>query len=370
VRLALLLLAPLAAAFAQQGAPPFVAGKDGAHSYRIPSLVATPGGALLVACEARRVTWVDKSPTDIVTRRSLDGGRTWEPVRAPLLGGKGAMMDPCLVADPKSGRILLLAVHWPSGAAESEPNVLLMSASQDDGRTWQKPRRLSGSVLPKGTAPHGLGPGAGIVAADGRIIVPIRLSRTSGGETHVRNHAMTSEDGGANWRIGGAGKAGGEFQFAQAPNGRLVALRRSGIRRMQSESHDLGGTWGAERHRAELGGVEDGCQGSLHRAGQVLLHASPAGATAKPGFDNRGRLTLWRSADNGETWRESAVVHPLASGYSCMANLPDGRVAIVWESGDTPAFVRTRDREPGWMRIDIRLLPKGVCDPSQPLATR
>jgi hypothetical protein len=53
-----------------------------------------------------------------------------------------------------------------------------------------------------------------------------------------------------------------------------------------------------------------------------------------------------------------------------MANLPDGRVAIVWESGDTPAFVRTREREPGWMRIDIRVLPKGVSDPSQPLATR
>ncbi len=357
------MLAAAVAAFAQQGAPPFVAGEEGSHSYRIPSLVVTPGGALLVACEARRETWVDKSPTDIVTRRSMDDGRTWEPARTPLTGAGGAMMDPCLLADPSRGAVHLIAAHWPKGADSGQAAGFRIATSTDDGASWAKPREIPATSLPEGARPMGVGPGAGFVSSKGFLVMPVRLSLPAGEGRRTRNFALVSRDGGDTWRTGGACPAGGEFQIAEAPDGRWVALRRSGKRRMQAESRDEGATWGPERHRAELGGVEDGCQGSLHLADQVLLHAAPAGAPASPGFDNRGRLTLWRSADNGETWKESAVVHPHASGYSCMANLPDGRLAIVWESGDAPTFDRTREREPGWMRIDLRLLPAPAGKP-------
>lgn len=365
-----LLLALATALGAQQGTPPFVAGREGTHSYRIPSLVATPRDALLVACEARRETWVDKSPTDIVTRRSEDGGRTWEKIQIPLRGGKGAMMDPVLVADPRGGRVLLLAVHRPDGAEEKEPATAWVVSSTDDGRSWGKPARLPASALPKAAIPQGFGPGAGIASTDGRLIVPIRIASGTGDRRTVRNHALISQDGGSTWKAGGAAKSGGEFQIAQATDGRLIALRRGGSRRLQSESADLGATWGDERHRPELGGIEDGCQGGLTAAGSVLLHSAPAGSAERPGFDNRGRLTLCRSADNGATWSPGAVIHPLASGYSCMAMLKDGRVAIVWESGDTPTFPKTRERTPGWMRIDCRLMPAAVADPAKPLVVR
>ena len=365
-----LLLALAAALGAQQGTPPFVAGRDGAHSYRIPSLVATPQDALVVACEARRRTWVDKSPTDIVARRSADGGRTWEAPQTPLLGGKGAMMDPVLVADPREGRLFLFAIHRPDGAEEKEPASAWCVVSTDDGRTWGKPIRLPAAALPKSAMPHGFGPGAGIALADGRLIVPIRIASGTGERRAVRNHALISQDGGSTWKAGGAAKAGGEFQIAQASDGRLIALRRGGSRRLQSESADLGATWGDERHRPELVGIDDGCQGSLLRAGGVLLHAAPAGAPERPGFDNRGRLTLYRSADQGSSWSQGAVIHALASGYSCMAQLKDGRVAIAWESGDTPTFPRTRERAAGWMRIDCRLMPAAVADPAKPLVVR
>lgn len=365
-----LLLVLAAAVGAQQGSPPFLAGREGSHSYRIPSLVATPQGALVVACEARRKTWVDKSPTDIVTRRSADGGRTWEAIQTPLLGGKGAMMDPVLVADPRSGQLLLLAVHWPTGAEEKVPNKLWIVTSADDGKSWGKPRLIPADNLPKGTLPQGLGPGAGIALADGRLLVPIRLTHGTGDKARIRNHAFISADGGSSWKAGGAAPAGGEFQIAQATDGTLVALRRSAIRRLQSTSADLGATWSAERHRAELGGVEKGCQGCLFRAGNVLLHSSPAGAPERPGFDNRGRLTIYRSADNGATWSAGAILHPMGAGYSCMAQLKDGRIAIVWESADTPTFPMTREREAGWMRIDCRLMPASVTDPSKPLVVR
>lgn len=368
MRLFLLLFA--ASVCAQQKSSPFIAGRDDAHSFRIPSLVVTSQGTLVVACEARRKTWVDKSPTDIVTRRSIDGGTTWEVIQTPLYGGKGAMMDPVLVTNPATGHILLLAIYWPTGAEEKEPNQLHLVTSLDDGRTWSQPRIIPTSALPAGTLPQGLGPGAGIAISDNRLFVPIRLTHIKGKHRNIRNHAISSGDGGLTWNAGGPGNAGGEFQFAQAPNGKLIALRRNGTRRMQSSSDNLGVTWSEEQHRPELVGIEKGCQGCIFRAGDVLLHSAPAGITETPGFDNRGRLTLYRSTDSGTTWSAGAILHPKAAGYSCMAQLKDGRIAIVWESADTPSFPRSRERQAGWMRMDFYLMPAAVADPSKPLVVR
>ena len=50
----------------------FSAGDDNVNSYRIPSLLTTKDGTLLVFCEARRDSWRDKSRTDIVVKRSED----------------------------------------------------------------------------------------------------------------------------------------------------------------------------------------------------------------------------------------------------------------------------------------------------------
>ena len=54
----------------------FSAGDDNVNSYRIPSLLTTKDGTLLVFCEARRDSWRDKSRTDIVVKRSEDTGKT------------------------------------------------------------------------------------------------------------------------------------------------------------------------------------------------------------------------------------------------------------------------------------------------------
>jgi hypothetical protein len=70
---------------------PFVAGVDGYRLYRIPSLLRLQNGDFLLFCEARgpmiaggggaaqqsRSSTTDGGPTDIVTRRSTDGGRSW-----------------------------------------------------------------------------------------------------------------------------------------------------------------------------------------------------------------------------------------------------------------------------------------------------
>lgn len=70
---------------------PFTAG-TGANSYRIPSIVTAGDGSLLVFCEARHESWMDKSHTDIVVRRSTDNGQTWSEAVNLTASANGAAM--------------------------------------------------------------------------------------------------------------------------------------------------------------------------------------------------------------------------------------------------------------------------------------
>ena len=59
----------------------FVAGEGAYHTYRIPSVIATPKGALLAFAEGRRSGGGDAGDIDVVLRRSTDGGRSWSPMQ-------------------------------------------------------------------------------------------------------------------------------------------------------------------------------------------------------------------------------------------------------------------------------------------------
>ena len=45
-----------------------------------------------------------------------------------------------------------------------------------------------------------------------------------------------------------------------------------------------------------------------------------------------------------------------------MTVLEDGRLAIVFEAGPEKGFVKQANRPPGWMRLDILILPKEITD--------
>jgi len=59
----------------------FDAGKGGYKLYRIPGIVVTRKGALLAYCEARKTGKSDWDTIDIMLRRSVDNGRTWDGPR-------------------------------------------------------------------------------------------------------------------------------------------------------------------------------------------------------------------------------------------------------------------------------------------------
>jgi sialidase-1 len=61
----------------------FTARTDGFHTYRIPTIVVTNKGTILVFAEAR-ILDSDWAARAIVMRRSFNNGKTWEPMKIEL----------------------------------------------------------------------------------------------------------------------------------------------------------------------------------------------------------------------------------------------------------------------------------------------
>src|SRR5262249_20357134 len=145
------------------------------------------------------------------------------------------------------------------------------------------------------------------------------------------SHVIYSDDGGATWKLGGgAGPDCNECQVAERADGTLLLNMRSyrgNNPRLSATSGDGGLTWSRPGGAAALG--EPVCQGSLLRyPGEkgLLLFANPAGL-------KREKLTVRLSEDGGKTWPASRLLHEGPAAYSCLAVLPDGSVACLYERG-------------------------------------
>src|SRR4051795_10641056 len=80
----------------------FTGGVGGYHTYRIPSLLVPPGGALLAFCEGRKTGPPDHGDTDPPLRRGDAGGAPRGPT--PLVYEEGGTRpvtigNPCPVVD-------------------------------------------------------------------------------------------------------------------------------------------------------------------------------------------------------------------------------------------------------------------------------
>ena len=80
--------------------------------------------------------------------------------------------------------------------------------------------------------------------------------------------------------------------------------------------------------------IEPVCQAS------ILRHPGKLGGVlfANPASTKRENMTVRLSRDEGKTWPHARVLHPGPSAYSCLAVLPDGVIACLYERGDKSAY--------------------------------
>lgn len=344
----------------------FCAGDDNVNSYRIPSLLTAKDGSLLVFCEARRESWQDKSRTDIVVKRSTDNGKTWSALQDLTKGATGAYMDPTPILDSTTGKVFLFTTFWPTDDHSGASNRAILITSDDNGQTWSIPADVTASLIPDGRYIYGFGPGAGLQMTGekykGRLILPARVSGTEGKTAY--DVAIFSDNHGETWTVGGNGDTDNEFQIAESPAGVLVYNARVPNARMVAYSKDGGMSWDKAVKEPSLPGVSKGCQASVLGKGKKLYFSGITGIPETPEYDERAGLTLYKSCDGGKTWDGGLPLYEKASGYSCMSLLPDGRMAIIFESADTQSFTRKSlpDMKPlkrpaGWMKLDLILVP-------------
>ena len=327
----------------------FSAGDDNVNSYRIPSLLTAKDGSLLVFCEARRESWQDKSRTDIVVKRSTDNGRTWSVMQDLTKGTTGAYMDPTPILDSNTGKVFLFTTFWPAKDHSGAGNRAVLITSDDNGRYI-----------------YGFGPGAGLQMVGekykGRLILPARISDIERKAAH--DVAVFSDNHGETWTVGENGDTDNEFQIAESPNGILVYNARVSGARMVAYSKDGGMTWNKAVKEPALPGVSKGCQASVLGENAHLYFSGIKGIPETPEYDERAGLTLYKSCNGGRTWNDGLLLYDKASGYSCMALLPDGRMAIIFETADTQSFTRKSlpnikplKRPADWMKLDLILVP-------------
>ncbi|MGI5429788.1 exo-alpha-sialidase [Streptomyces sp. CA-179760] len=354
----------------------FKASQDPGYAcFRIPAIVRTTTGTLLAFAEGRVLNCGDAADIDIVLKRSTDGGRTWGPLQVVTEGAGDTHGNPAPLVDRRTGRILLAETYNTGRTDAGNCTVPCdrtphLQYSDDDGRTWSKPRDLSDQILPAHwNSWYATGPVHGIQLTRGkhagRLVFGVN-TETWDGSRVTANHAalIVSDDGGDRWRVGATDSwpIALDGTFRQKPSEVTLTERTDGavlVSGREQDGTDLG-------HRSQTLSRDGGdsfatpfrdlpdlytpqVQGATVRLGDRLLLSAPADP------DRRRTMMVRSSYDGGRTWDtvdRGTVVTTDWSGYSDMAAVNGTTVGLLYEGGavDARDEIRFARFTEGWLK--------------------
>ncbi|MPY87708.1 MAG: hypothetical protein GEU99_07290 [Luteitalea sp.] len=345
----------------------YVAGRDGYHTYRIPSVIVTPKGTLLAFAEARREGAEDAGDIDLVLKRSTDAGATWSAMQVIGDNGRNTFGNPCPVIDRTTGTIWLLTTQNLGEDSEQEiidrtgkaSRTVWVLNSTDDGRTWSAPAEITRSVKRSDWTWYATGPGVGIQTRSGRLVIPANHA-VAGSAVH-RSHVFFSDDHGATWQLGGHSIDGtNESQVVELADGRLMLNMRNHPRKRENFravalSGDEGETFAEPRYDRTL--IEPPAQASLLRFSTATTEDRNRLLFANAASTTRERMTVRLSYDEGETWAVSRVVHAGPAAYSSLVVLPNLTIGLLYERGEERPYERL-----AFARFSLEWLTTGQDD--------
>jgi sialidase-1 len=324
----------------------FVAGQDGYHTYRIPSVIVTPKGTLLAFCEGRKRGTSDTGNIDLLLKRSFDQGRTWQPVQIIWDDSTNTCGNSCPVVDQTTGTIWLPMTHNLGQDREAQivdgtskgTRSVWITKSTDDGARWTRPVEITQAVKATNWTWYATGPGVGIQLKSGRLVIPCdnKVAVTTARQSHV----IYSDDHGATWKLGGVvGPNCNESQVVELADGSLLLNMRSyqaNNRRLISFSRDGGLTWSSPVEDAAL--IEPVCQASILRFNFADATKAPLLLFTNPASTKREKMTVRLSYDQGRTWPVAKQLYGGLAAYSGLTVLSDRSIGCLYERGEKSAY--------------------------------
>ncbi len=234
--------------------------------------------------------------------------------------------------------------------------------STDDGKTWSEPRELNPEIKKEWMRGICAGPSNGIKIKNGkykgRLIYSIYFSSIDAKRV-TSPVSMYSDNKGETWHMGTPVNDNREFEgktitarycddfrvsmseskIIEIGDGNLRIFMRNFLYKTTAiaDSFDGGETWVNVRQSRDL--VDPKCQTNLlriERDGKVYhLFSNPEKE------DKRVNGTVKISLDNTETWIAKRQIEPGEFSYSCMTELPDGQIGLLYEGKQlTQRFVK------------------------------
>ena len=272
--------------------------------------------------------------------------------------------------DKETGKRIAQSVFYADADLHVFPTPFLcLRHSDDGGKTWSAPTLLSPMVKKDSEAFLGVCPGRGVAVKTDkgeRLIFPVYSNETG------IEHALTiySDDGGRTWQRGEDVKRQlilqktSESQIITLPDGTLRMFSRNGSNFVSfCDSADNGQSWTKAKPDYHLSGTKN-CMVSFINTTKTIdgkpVVLGSMGSNVQSRADGVLRTGLIEE-DGRIRWIAATPVNTGFFGYSCLTQLADGNVALLFEDEASHFCYRVYS-----LQADGTLLPADGSDPAAP----
>jgi sialidase-1 len=313
----------------------FRAGEGGYPFYRGAAMLALPENRIIIFSTGRtempeknKPPYGDSGERHLYARISRDGGKSFGRPFLAAMDGPNTVACPCPVFDRQTGILWLFLCGNDGTTFEKEiiekngKRRVLLLHSKDLGETWSPIENMTEILSKKEWTWYSTGPGHGLQARSGRLILPCDhivypLDENDAGQSYF-SHTVYSTDHGMTWHIGAdLSPSTNECSLAEPRDGLLYMSARRfpghGLRGF-SYSEDYGASW---TPIADTDLPDPACEASVTTgltAGKDGFYPLYLTNPADP--KTRRNLTLRISYDGGVTWPESRHIEEGFSAYS------------------------------------------------------
>ena len=236
---------------------------------------------------------------------------------------------------------------------------LYLTTSRDKGKTWSAPQILNPQVKQAYEPFYGTAPGRGTVTKSGRILFPCYYYIYG-----MQGSSFIYSDDGVNWkRSPTLSDASSENQLSELSDGTIRSVFRNRFGRIcYADAKPAGDSyvWNeVVQTDIVLAGRSSDCMISSLRYSEkidgcdAVLVACPNNRGDRTDLGGRYngvlRMMLYNPATGETTWKELCEINGNDDfyGYSCLTELSDGRIALLYESDCDVNFT--------WKIFDLRI---------------